>query len=122
LRQVRFGAQTVPHAPQLFRSNAVFTQVLLQLVSPVAQVHVPFTQPDVAAVPWQTVPHAPQLKRSFWRSRQMLPQFAWPTGHWHEPATHCCTPEQERPHMPQLARSLWRSMHRPLHRPKPPVQ
>jgi hypothetical protein len=45
LRQVKFEAHTVPHAPQLFRSKAVLTQVLLHVVSPVPHVQAPALQP-----------------------------------------------------------------------------
>jgi hypothetical protein len=122
LRHVKFEAQTMPHPPQLFRSNAVFTQVFEHSVRPMAQVHTPLLQPTVPMVPWQTVPHEPQLRRSFCRSRQMPLQLLVPTGHWQLPATQNWPTEQVRPHWPQLARSLWRSRQMPLHTPKPPLQ
>lgn len=115
-------AHTTPQPPQLFRSKAVFTQVLEHEVSPTAQVHVPALQPTVPMVPWQTVPQLPQLFRSFCRSRHWPLQLAWPTGHWQLPATHNSPPPQVRPHAPQLARSAWRSRHTPEHSALPPVQ
>ena len=122
MRHVKFEAQTTPQPPQLFRSNAVFTQVFEHCVSPVAQTHAPPEQPTVPIGPWQTVPHVPQLLRSFCRSLQMFPQALWPTGHWQLPATQNWPAAQVRPHMPQLVRSLWRSRQMPPHEPKPPLQ
>lgn len=112
----------MPQPPQLFRSNAVFTQLLEHSVRPTAHTHAPLEQPTVPMGPWQTVPHVPQLLRSFWRSLQKPPQGLWPTGHWQVPATQNWPTLQVRPQAPQLFRSLWRSRQMPLHSPKPPVQ
>lgn len=115
MRQVKFAAQTTPQPPQLFRSNAVFTQLLEQSVRPTAHTHAPLEQPTVPMGPWQTVPHMPQLLRSFCRSRQKLPQRLWPTWHWQLPATQNWPKVQVRPQAPQLFRSLWRSRQMPPH-------
>lgn len=115
LRQVKFEAHTVPQPPQLFRSKAVLTHALLQLVNPIAQTQAPLEHPTEPIGPWQTVPHEPQLLRSFWRSRHAVPQRLWPTWHWQLPATQNWVPLQVRPHAPQLRRSLCRSRQTPLH-------
>jgi hypothetical protein len=119
---VRFEAHTTPQPPQLFRSNAVFTQLFEHEVRPIAHTHDPLLQPTVPMAPWQTVPHPPQLLRSFCRSRQVPLQLLWPTGHWQEPATQNWPAAQVWPQVPQLARSPWRSRQTPPHSPKPPLQ
>ena len=112
----------MPQPPQLFRSNAVLTQVFEHDVSPMAHTQLPLEQPTVPTGPWQTVPHMPQLLRSFCRSRHWPLQLLWPTAHWQFPATQNWPMAHVRPQLPQLARSLWRSRHTPLHTPKPPEQ
>lgn len=60
----------MPHPPQLFRSNAVFTQAFEQSVRPTAHTQLPALQPTVPGAPWQTLPHMPQLLRSVCRFTQ----------------------------------------------------
>ncbi len=122
LRQVKLLAHTLPHLPQLLRSNAVLTQVPLHDVRPVWHTHWPPTQPVVSGVPPHEKPHMPQLFRLVWRSTQVPLQLVWPTGHWHWPATQPWLKAHWVPHLPQLFRSDWRSRHTPLHTPKPPEQ
>lgn len=45
-------------------SKRMSTQRLLHEVSPNAQTHAPFAQPEVAALPLQTLLQTPQLLRS----------------------------------------------------------
>ena len=102
----RFDAQTVPQAPQLFRSNWRLRHWVPHLVSPTLQVQTPCWQPCVAGVPGQTLPHAPQLLRSFCRSRHWPLQLVKPTLHWQDPATQNWLKLQLTPQVPQLLRSL----------------
>lgn len=64
LKHVWFDAQTMPHPPQLFRSNCVLTHAPPHCVRPVLHTHAPPTQPLVNGVPLHALPHAPQLFRS----------------------------------------------------------
>jgi hypothetical protein len=69
--------QTLPQAPQLFRSIARLTQTPLQLVSPAWQLRaqVPLEQIWPAG---QARPQAPQLPLSVWRLVQMPLQLVRP--------------------------------------------
>jgi len=100
------AGQTVPHVPQLFRSNWVLRHWVPHFVRPTLQVHTPCEHPCVAAVPGQTLPHAPQLLRSFCRSRHWPLQLVKPTLHWQLPATQNWLKLQVTLQPPQLLRSL----------------
>lgn len=76
----------MPHMPQLFLSNCVFTQLPPHKLKPTLQVQAPFWQPMALALPVHTLPQVPQLLRSESKLRHTPLQFEKPTWHWHLPA------------------------------------
>lgn len=65
--------QTVPHAPQLFPSEVVFTQPAGHAVSPAWQVQAPAVH---SAPTSQAVPHCPQFAGSVAVATHAVPQLA----------------------------------------------
>jgi hypothetical protein len=98
-------AQTFPHEPQLFTSEATATQVLLQTCAPVAQRQEPPLQtPPVG----QAAPQAEQLLLSDVRSTQAVPQSDLVPGHLQLPETQLVAAAQMLWQEPQLFRSVRR--------------
>ncbi len=110
--QVRPGAHTWPHEPQLAGSVAVSTQALPQTVPPLAHPHLPDAQV------WglkQELPHMPQLAGSVCSLTHDEPQSSSPLAHAQWPLLHVVPLGQTVPQPPQLPRSVLVLTHTPLH-------
>jgi hypothetical protein len=74
----KYEEQTVPHAPQLWKSLLVSTHLPLQFVIPLGQPHWPAVQtPPVG----HADPHAPQFAALVCVSTQAPLQLVVPAGH-----------------------------------------
>jgi hypothetical protein len=118
------AGQTLPHAPQLLRSEVVlvshpFEGLPSQLPKPAVQVAWPHTPPmqaaEVLAPEGQVMVQPPQLAGSLWRSTQAPPQRVWPlTGQAHWPLTQAWAAGQATPQLPQLKGSAVTCASQPL--------
>jgi hypothetical protein len=103
LEQDEVPGHTVPQAPQLLLSVAVFTHAPPHEVVPAGQAQAPAAQ---LVPPVQALPQAPQLALSVDVSTQAPPQAVVPAGQVHTPATQDLPPVQALPQAPQLALSV----------------
>jgi hypothetical protein len=83
LEQSNPPVQTVPHAPQLFGSDAMFAQPDGHAVRPTVQVHCPLVQ---LCVPVHALLHMPQWRGSLATVVHPLLQTSCPTAHCAPPA------------------------------------
>ena len=117
------GPQTIPHAPQFFRSDSTFTHPPVQ--SLVGAAHVARHTPPLHTWPAaQLVEQPPQCAGSLPVSTQRLLQRVAPAGHEHCPLLQSEPPAQDFPHPPQFLRLVAASTHAPPHvlaAPHPPV-
>src|SRR5690349_13296197 len=95
MAQMKPGAQTLPHEPQLLASVVGFTHEPLHDTRPAEQtwMHVPITHCPVAPMfAWQTLPHEPQFCALLDRSTQLAPHCEKGAGHievvWQAPIRH----------------------------------
>lgn len=114
-------AQTLPHAPQLSLSVAMFTHVVPpspQSPNPVAHAHCPPLHTMLASHAW---PQAPQWFASVWVLVQTLLQRLSPLAQPQVPLSQASYPfVQGVPQRPQLRGSLVVSVHSPLQQDAPP--
>lgn len=110
--QVCAEAHARPHAPQLARSVAVFTQEAPHSVCAAAHAQRPAEQ----VVPLgQATPQAPQFALSEEVLTHRPPQYDCPVGHPHAPPAQPCPAGHTRPQMPQLVGSVLTTVQRPPH-------
>jgi len=100
LAQIDSAPQTVPQAPQLFRSSPRSVQRPPHRVAPLE--HEAAQRPPEHTWPeGQTVPHAPQLFESLPSDAHALPHRVDPKGQAQAPAVQVPLAGHARPHMPQ---------------------